>query len=1279
MKKLSFKLWPDDLVKFNELHLSIVLSMFKNSNFNSKMNSLKEICKLIDSSKSLLNHQVSIDQEMLATWLVNEKILSLAIEGNLDQAQYCDKLKTIVEFLGNKISIDEIASLWKMQFNKPSSLVDNLYSLISIVTSKFNQQQLNELIGLIRKTWHDPDFKSHDKLVYLLRLIGQESKNSATHLKILNAIWTLKDEITKQNDYVLNQLIYKEHLNVLNTDRVYSDQAKSIYIKHCIDLIDQENKLNSLYALKHLFDILVSFKSKSWSSSKNFRDVLSEFIVPEIKSFCQILINYNKSQDQFDNCIFSREQIVDLHLDLIKFILKEGNVYLGLARAQGIWDSLISSDDESNVEKCFKWFTECIVDLNDETKNKMFKERIVKLDPIELTLSGYECFRLYFLYFNQYESKIQITASDSEKFQVEEPDLDLDYLWQLILNNKSNQIVHKSIQFLIQLCYSNLSASLRRDIYSQNFKLIQNIFEKIKTYQSKSIQLINLLECLQEFIQIVDKNETCYLKSHSSSIKIDKINLFVQISDTKQCLEIKNLYSNDLLENLRHKIGQMINNCENSIQIFSQSQLLAQSLDKKTLSSLGIDESSLLTCKLVPLTSVKSHENSTSLPASSLFANRLNLSCTTETKKHHPNVILSSNQEFYDMFDALINHENTSIANKTRQILNLLPTNQKIVDLFDSVVLLDSAENNLGQIFCPKLNALIKIIYNLETLSIRIVNDENFRLKFTDKNGINFLIEILDFAIQTNSEQLGEQLIILLVNLIDYVLLEQSEPMLKKSLVYINSNLIDLLLKTFVTKSSSINYNTKISIKSINLVYNLISSNSDQIDDLIDSTMFQTNILSVLISSKCKLIRQNLANFFLRLSYLNDKIKYRLIILVLKNTRVPIWTNSTKQMRPSAQNLISQSSEYFSLLSNLIENMNMSSNLMAMDHQNELNSEALLKNQINWLSVFNVSSSLDQILLNGHFKLTKAILKHCSSETKNLYSTKLIDLLVRTFLFEPFFTSGNTILGQQTLIDGFDLLIELVNKSNVNFATLVCFLCQFNKENKICQWNYEPLVKIKPLEQKFVGLKNGGSTCYMNAVLQQLFMIPGICEYIQLMNNSFCDDSNKNKMLLFELENIFLHLRKTNREFYSPDKFWQCFRMHNSGHELNIREQQDAFDFFMSLTDQIDECIEKDLKKKPIFKSIFEGTYSNQFICQDCAHSYNRQEEFLALNLSVKTFSNLEQSMTQFVKDELLTGDNSYFCENCNHKVNFFVYKFFFKRPLIILELYNQKFGFLKS
>jgi ubiquitin carboxyl-terminal hydrolase 9/24 len=51
-----------------------------------------------------------------------------------------------------------------------------------------------------------------------------------------------------------------------------------------------------------------------------------------------------------------------------------------------------------------------------------------------------------------------------------------------------------------------------------------------------------------------------------------------------------------------------------------------------------------------------------------------------------------------------------------------------------------------------------------------------------------------------------------------------------------------------------------------------------------------------------------------------------------------------------------------------------------------------------------------------------------------------------------------------------------------------------------------------------------------------------------------------------------------------------------------------------------------------------------------CFKRYEREEAFLGLNLPVKS-GNLEESMLQFVKDELLDGENSYNCEKCNEKV----------------------------
>ena len=41
--------------------------------------------------------------------------MTIALEGNIDQVQYTDRIKSIVEFLGPRLSLEELTKMWNLQ------------------------------------------------------------------------------------------------------------------------------------------------------------------------------------------------------------------------------------------------------------------------------------------------------------------------------------------------------------------------------------------------------------------------------------------------------------------------------------------------------------------------------------------------------------------------------------------------------------------------------------------------------------------------------------------------------------------------------------------------------------------------------------------------------------------------------------------------------------------------------------------------------------------------------------------------------------------------------------------------------------------------------------------------------------------------------------------------------------------------------------------------------------------------------------------------------------
>lgn len=104
------------------------------------------------------------------------------------------------------------------------------------------------------------------------------------------------------------------------------------------------------------------------------------------------------------------------------------------------------------------------------------------------------------------------------------------------------------------------------------------------------------------------------------------------------------------------------------------------------------------------------------------------------------------------------------------------------------------------------------------------------------------------------------------------------------------------------------------------------------------------------------------------------------------------------------------------------------------------------------------------------------------------------------------------------------------------------------------------------------------------------------------------------------------------------------------GEPVNLREQQDAVEFFMSLFESLDDGL-KALGHPQLMGSILGGLFSDQKICQECPHRYSKEEPFSAFSIDIRNHSSLTDSLEQYVKGELLEGADAYHCDKCDKKV----------------------------
>lgn len=221
------------------------------------------------------------------------------------------------------------------------------------------------------------------------------------------------------------------------------------------------------------------------------------------------------------------------------------------------------------------------------------------------------------------------------------------------------------------------------------------------------------------------------------------------------------------------------------------------------------------------------------------------------------------------------------------------------------------------------------------------------------------------------------------------------------------------------------------------------------------------------------------------------------------------------------------------------------------------------------------------------------------------------------FLFYHMLTMDNMEFKQQI----FDMITEVADEREV-YAKTVEEFCQKLVQLKIERFNYDCTL-FSQNSSRQVGMLNLGSTCFFNAVIQQLFHIP-LFTY-QILTTEFKDLAMK------KFQYLIAELLLSEQRYADPKPFLDEWNGWNN-QKINVRDQQDASEFVTIFIDSLPQ------EMQITFKGSSVGTV------KDLSEKVLKriQEDFTTMSLQVRSFSNMEASLNGLLSPEMLTGDNQY-------------------------------------